>query len=321
MQPAAPLPDGHRCRTPERSDLAAVVALMRAEEIALTGESDRNEDWVLADWHIPRFSLERDAWLVEDVPGRAAGHASIWDRKPHVELFADFHVDPGDPQRKMVSAHLLAHIEARSREHRTAAGAAPVLLGIPADEAHNEKRDLLAARAFSDTRRFYRMRIDLRGGYSRPVWPDGIEVRDFRRGRDEGPVHQALDVAFANHFRYAPLTLDEWERHRFVRTDLDTGLWLVAWDGVEVAGTCTAFVNPDRGYVDELGVRKRWRRRGLGLALLLESFARLEARGQTEVVLGVDSENATGALHLYERAGMRVAQTRLFLEKEIVAET
>jgi len=39
--------------------------------------------------------------------------------------------------------------------------------------------------------------------------------------------------------------------------------------------------------------------------------------GQTEVVLGVDCENPTGALALYERAGMHIAQTRLFLEREI----
>ena len=161
------------------------------------------------------------------------------------------------------------------------------------------------------------MRIDLREGFARPVWPDGIEVREFRRGRDEAAVHQALEEAFAEHFRFAPMRLDEWERHQFAYTGLDTRLWLVAWDGAEVAGTCLAFDNPDRGYVDDLAVRKPWRGRGLGLALLLESFARLEARGQTEVVLGVDSENATGALALYQRAGMRVAQSTLFMETEI----
>ena len=38
-----------------------------------------------------------------------------------------------------------------------------------------------------------------------------------------------------------------------------------------------------------------------------------------EVVLGVDSQNATGALALYERAGMQVAVTAVFMEKEITA--
>jgi hypothetical protein len=123
-----------------------------------------------------------------------------------------------------VSAHLLAHIEARSREHRVAAGGSRVLLGIPVNEGHDEKLDLLTSHGFAETRRFYRMRIDLGRGYARPDWPDGIEIRDFRRGRDEAPVHQALEEAFADHFRFAAMTLDEWERHTFARADLDTGL-------------------------------------------------------------------------------------------------
>lgn len=314
---AAPLPEGYRCRTPQRSDIAALAKMMRAEEIALIGESDVTEDELLADWQLPRFRPERDAWLIEAPGDQTAGYAWVWDEKPHVELFGDFNVDPEDPRRQMVSAHLLARIVARSREHRAAAGGARVLLGTPVEEGHAEKLDLLAGLDFTQTRRFHRMHIDLREGFDRPVWPGGIEVREFRRRRDEEAVHQAHEESFAEHFRFAPMRLDEWERHLYAHAGLDTELWLVAWDGAEVAGTCLAFDNPDRGYVDDLGVRRPWRGRGLGLALLLESFARLEARGQTEVVLGVDSENETGALALYQRAGMRVAQSTLFMEREI----
>jgi mycothiol synthase len=313
----APLPERYRCRRPQHNDVAALARMMRAEEIALMGVSDVSEDELRADWQLPRFSLERDTWLIETLGGRTAGYAWIWDERPHVELFADFNVDPDDPHRRVVSAHLLAQIEARSREHRTEAGGARVLLGIPAGESHSEKLDLLAEHGFTETRRFHRMRIDLREGFARPAWPDGIEVREFRRGRDEAAVHQAGQEAFAEHFRFAPLGLDEWESHVFAHTGLDTGLWIIAWDGAEVAGACLAFDNPDRGYVDDLGVRIPWRGRGLGLALLLEAFARLEARGHTEVVLGVDSENETGALALYQRAGMRAAQSTLFMEREI----
>jgi mycothiol synthase len=315
--PAAPLPEGYRYRRARRSDLAAVARMMRAEEIALIGESDVTEGELLADWQLPRLSLERDAWLIETPGGRTAGYAWVWDEKPHAELFADFNVDPDDPHRRVVSTHLLAQIEARSREHHTEAGGARVLLGIPAREGHGEKLDLLAEHGFTETRRLHRMRIDLREGSVPPAWPDGIEVREFRRGRDEGAVHQALQEAFAEHFRFVPLGLDEWERHVFAHTGLDTRLWILAWDGAEVAGACLAFDNPDRGYVDDLSVREPWRGRGLGLALLLEAFARLEARGQTEVVLGVDSQNASGAVALYERAGMRVDSVRLFMEKEV----
>jgi ribosomal protein S18 acetylase RimI-like enzyme len=60
------------------------------------------------------------------------------------------------------------------------------------------------------------------------------------------------------------------------------------------------------GWVRSLGVRRPWRRRGLGLALLLASFGAFWERGTRTIGLGVDGENTTGAVRLYEKAGMRV---------------
>ena len=60
------------------------------------------------------------------------------------------------------------------------------------------------------------------------------------------------------------------------------------------------------GFVDWLGVRRPWRRRGLGRALLVHAFRELHARGAERVGLGVDAQNATGATRLYESVGMGV---------------
>ena len=57
--------------------------------------------------------------------------------------------------------------------------------------------------------------------------------------------------------------------------------------------------------IAELGVRPPWRGRGIGTALLRHSFADIARRGGSEVTLWVDSENATGAVGVYERVGMR----------------
>lgn len=89
---------------------------------------------------------------------------------------------------------------------------------------------------------------------------------------------------------------------------------LVAEDGGEIAGISVCRPEregrPDMGWVGTLAVRKPWRRRGLGLALLLHSFRELRSRGRKRVGLGVDGENTTGAVRLYQRAGMRVARRR-----------
>jgi ribosomal protein S18 acetylase RimI-like enzyme len=61
------------------------------------------------------------------------------------------------------------------------------------------------------------------------------------------------------------------------------------------------------GWVDVLGTRRPYRRRGLAEALLRHVFRELYVRGARQVGLGVDAENPTGATRLYERVGMRVA--------------
>ena len=62
------------------------------------------------------------------------------------------------------------------------------------------------------------------------------------------------------------------------------------------------------GWVGVLAVRRPWRRRGLGEALLRESFALFAERGKRAAGLGVDAENTTGAVALYERVGMHVVR-------------
>ena len=76
-------------------------------------------------------------------------------------------------------------------------------------------------------------------------------------------------------------------------------------------------VDPQAGYVNLLGVRRAWRRQGLGEALLLRSFEAFRQRGLTRGTLGVDASSVTGATRLYERAGMRVYRDTVFLERAV----
>jgi len=92
-------------------------------------------------------------------------------------------------------------------------------------------------------------------------------------------------------------------------------------DGEEVAGICLCrshgYDDPDVGYVNTLGVRRFWRKRGIGLALLRHAFCELYQRGQRKAGLGVDAENLTGALRLYENAGMYIYRVFDRYEKEL----
>ena len=66
-----------------------------------------------------------------------------------------------------------------------------------------------------------------------------------------------------------------------------------------------------------LGVRRPWRGRGLGRALLHRAFAEFWNRGLPRVTLGVDAENPHGATKLYESVGMEVESSMLTFEKAL----
>ncbi|TES90218.1 MAG: GNAT family N-acetyltransferase, partial [Anaerolineales bacterium] len=53
-------------------------------------------------------------------------------------------------------------------------------------------------------------------------------------------------------------------------------------------------------------VRRKWRKRGIGLALLLHSLNSYWQREQKSVKLRVDADSPTGAVQLYEKAGMYI---------------
>jgi mycothiol synthase len=122
-------------------------------------------------------------------------------------------------------------------------------------------------------------------------------------------VYECHQESFADHWEFRPVPLEAWRAFSVDRPDFDPTLyWLAEADG-EVAGICLGqwhgSGDPTFGWVEVLAVRRPWRGRGLGLALLRDAFAELAARGATRVGLGVDAENTTGAVRLYERAGMQ----------------
>jgi GNAT superfamily N-acetyltransferase len=97
----------------------------------------------------------------------------------------------------------------------------------------------------------------------------------------------------------------------------DPLLWYVAWDGNQIAGTSMSEVIGEKGEVMHLGVRRPWRRRGLGMALLLRTLGEFYRRGIYMVRLNVDAQSLTNAHLLYARAGFQVINTYCNYEKRL----
>lgn len=140
--------------------------------------------------------------------------------------------------------------------------------------------------------------------------PPGITLRAYRDHADADAVRAAVNETFADDPFFHPVSPAGFREFYLGARGYDPSFWLLAWDGAELAGFSLSY--PERvgdeglGWVGTLGVRAPWRRLGLGEALLGASFAALHAHGLRRVGLGVDAENPTGALKLYERVGMRV---------------
>jgi ribosomal protein S18 acetylase RimI-like enzyme len=177
---------------------------------------------------------------------------------------------------------------------------------------------------FDLVRRSYRMRIDLTEAPPAPAWPQGITLRAFDPDRDLDAVAWADREAFRDHWGFVerPFEQDlQMFRHWLGEPRFDASLWFVAVHGDEVAGIslCDPYTesDPGMGWVGSLGVLRPYRKQGLGLALLRHSFGELYRRGRRKVGLGVDASNLTGALRLYEKAGMRVYRQNNTYEKEL----
>jgi ribosomal protein S18 acetylase RimI-like enzyme len=101
-------------------------------------------------------------------------------------------------------------------------------------------------------------------------------------------------------------------------SSFDPELVLVAEDaGHTLVGEAWLQVTPEGGWVNVLGVRPGWRRRGIGRALLLSGFEALAGQGCELALLGVDAGNESGALRLYETAGMTVRREWHVFEKRL----
>jgi ribosomal protein S18 acetylase RimI-like enzyme len=166
-------------------------------------------------------------------------------------------------------------------------------------------------------RHSFRMEIELGGVSSDPEPPEGIEIRTMREGEEE-QVYEAHEQSFEDAWMHTREPFAQWQ-HWFVKDpSFDPSLWFVAEADGEIVGVsiCRARENePGLGWVRILGVLRSHRRRGIGEALLRHTFAEFKRRGFERVGLGVDAESPTGAVALYERAGMHVARTSLQLEK------
>jgi mycothiol synthase len=307
------LPGGYVSRPATMDDLEAVIETINAATRDLIGVDKFTVEDYKIEWASPAFKLETDTRLVMSPEGQVAGIYEFWDLiDPHVRFGVWGRVHPRH-EGKGVGSHLLAWIDQRAaRSLEKSPQGARVVLHAFVPSIIQAADALFVDNGYTLVRHSLRMVIDLNGTPPAPQWPQGISVRSLRVG-EEAQVVRAVRESFKDHWGFVEGSFEEeYDRwmHR-IQNDphFDPSLWFLAMDGDEIAGMSLcwshAYDDPDMGWVGTLGVRRPWRRRGLGLALLQHSFAEFCQLGKPRAGLGVDAQNLTGAMRLYTKAGMR----------------
>jgi len=279
--------------------------------VAVTSKELKHE------WEKPGFILEKDAYVVDTPEGRIVGFEEFNNYHLHAILVTDGYVHP-EYRGLGIGTSLLRVIERRAREELLLAEPdLRVSLESDVDNRDPASRDLFQQEGYQPIRYHWRMEIVLQKPPAEPKFPQGIELRSFVKGEHDVAVWQAQNEAFRDHWGSHEVSLEEWRRTRFGDPEFDPTLWAIAWDGDQVAGFSLNRYRMGNGWIRTLGVRRPWRKRGLGKAILLHSFGEFYKRGKTTIGLGVDAQNPTGATRLYQKVGMYAASEFVTYEKEL----
>jgi mycothiol synthase len=298
MSPA--LPDGYQARPATLEDLDAVVGVIETVDRSLGVPADPVRDELSWLWHLPSTDLGRDARVVT-LEGDIVAYAAAISIHPEEE-------GPTDVIARVHPAHhgagigtALASWNETVAHERTSGGVRTYVVDRDA-AAHA----LLRSRGYAHVRSAFTMCRALTPDEDRGTDPDGVTIRSYRDS-DERVLHELHEAAFADHWGFQPTAFETWNEALRGEGWDPSLVWLAEARDTPV-GYLVAIAFETCGFVAILGVLREWRGRGIGTALLHRSFAELARRGQPEVRLTVDALNISGAVQLYERAGMTVCR-------------
>lgn len=210
-------------------------------------------------------------------------------------------------QRFGIGRHLLALTEARVKAaKRDVPSETPKTLYVQVCGRDRNAQRILKLAGFQLGSTFQIMECEMESEPPTPTPIDSIDVRTFVVGNDEEAVYEADEEAFLDEFGKEPRTFTQWSRRLNMHDGFDSSLWFVAWDGEQVAGAAMSEPENGKGRVHHLGVRRPWRKRGLGMALMHHTMRAFYQRGVRTMILNVHAQSLTNANKLYERAGFKV---------------
>jgi GNAT superfamily N-acetyltransferase len=289
------LPEDYAARPATGDDLEAVFRLVADAERHDEGAADVAMSDIAADWERPAFdpvSMSITVWHGDTLA--AAG--DVFMGRAEVDVAPAFH------GRGLGSALLPWTWRVARADGRDS-------VGQTVSDRRTGAAELFRANGYEAAHTAWALRIDLGDDPpAPPALPDGLTFRDFRPGEDDRAVFEVIDVAFDEWPDRESHGFENWATSTLHRDEVAPELVLLVLDGDRIVGVALNFhygLEDDvEGWTQQLAVDRAYRGRGLGRALLQESFRRFHGLGYRRCGLSTDSR--TGALGLYEHVGMRV---------------
>jgi mycothiol synthase len=289
-------------RHPSMEELAAATDLLNAHSQALHGVDDCTPAELEEAWRAPEVEFPADVFLAER-DGRIVGYADVipFGNTSWLDVRAT-DSEAYDP--------LLDAATARGAEHDKQHIRAFAL------DRDAEAKAAIERAGYRLIRYGFRMVKELAGGLQEPQWPSGYTVRSYRDG-DAQVFYRVHQDSFADTWEFTAEPFEPWV-HWFMGAQFQPEHWFLVESAGEPAAIAICRIAEAEeltGWVRILGVLPAHRRRGLALALLQHVFRHFAELGMNRVVLGVDGENPTGAVALYERAGMSILRRNVTYER------
>jgi len=316
---ASPVPGLTFRRFRGESDFAPLTAIINACNAADQIEMVMTPEETAAEYRHPMNCDPSTDMLFAEIDGEMMGFACVgWqdlDGGERVYRHRGF-VHP-HWRRRGIGGALFRWNEERARQIAAHyPNGRPRFLQVWTFDSNVSKCALAEREGYTVARRGYEMRRDTLDDLADAPLPAGLQLRPVR---DEHirPIWDAMVEAFRDHWGAGTLTdadFASWRDHPI----FDRRLWRIAWAGDQVAGICINVIPHEENthynrrlfWIDDLAVRRPWRKRGVASALLVESMRFMrDEQGMTSAGLGVDTENISGALRLYARLGFRPVES------------
>jgi mycothiol synthase len=297
------LPAALSARPLSAREVEPAFRVLEACERADLGETETDLSDLRADWTRPDFSPARMTMGVFDGERLAAtGEVFAW--RAHVSVLPAY-------RGRGIGGWLLAWTEDTARtDART-----DVFQWI--GDGCGDAQRLLEANGYRPGDAAWRLRIDLDEEPPAPTLPDGLRMRDLIPGKDDREIYDLMHLTFSE-WGHRSHGFENWAAAILRRPEVRPDTVPLAVDGDRIVGFALGLdCGPEEpeGWIQHLAVEKALRNRGIGSALLGESFRRFRQAGKRHA--GLFTTSQTGALDLYLHLGMRVRRSYTRWSKDL----